>query len=126
MSTVRAIGEIGRKRAVERAGAAAACRFLESTVFAVFDVDERGLVRPDRGEARLIFARQVAMYLAHTGFGLSLSEIGRHFARDRTTVAHACRLIEERRDDPKVELIVEAIELALRAWKDRVGAGEAA
>ena len=126
MTTVRAIGEVGRKRAVERAGTAAACRFLKSTVLAAFDLDEGGFAHPNRGEARLAFARQVAMYVAHTGLGLSLTEIGRHFARDRTTVAHACRLVEERRDDPKVELIVEAIEFALRTWKDRVRTGEAA
>lgn len=126
MVAMRAIGEVGRKQAVERAGAAAACRFLESTVLAAFDLDEFGFAHPNRGEARLAFARQVAMYVAHTGLGLSLTEIGRHFARDRTTVAHACRLVEERRDDPKVEVIVDAIEFTLRTWHDRVGAGEAA
>jgi len=31
---------------------------------------------------------------------LSLTEVARGFARDRTTVSHACHLIEDRRDDP--------------------------
>ncbi len=39
------------------------------------------------------------MYLCHVGFSLSFEAIGRLFGRDRTTVAHACRVIEERRED---------------------------
>ena len=52
-----------------------------------------------RKSARTASARQIGMYLAHTVFGLSLKSVGEHFSRDRTTAAHACRLVEERRDD---------------------------
>ena len=41
--------------------------------------------------------RDVSLALA---FGVNLSAVGRAFGRDRTTAAHACRLIEDRRDDP--------------------------
>lgn len=44
-------------------------------------------------------ARQLAMYLCHTFLGLTLTEVGQFFGRDRTTVAHACRQIEDGRDE---------------------------
>src|SRR5262249_15027042 len=67
---------------------------LEQTVSRVFMVPSTDLWSCTRGRPRAAFARQVAMYLAHVAWGLSLTEVGYVFARDRTTVAHACGLIE--------------------------------
>ena len=64
------------------------------------------------------FARQIAMYLAHVGFGLSMAEVGKAFGRDRTTVVHACHLIEDRRDDVRFDQLLDHLEqaaIALRA-----------
>ena len=66
----------------------------------VFGVDENALAHMTRGVARTARARQVAMYLAHVACGLTLTDAGRLFGRDRTTVAHACLIVEDRRDDP--------------------------
>ncbi len=52
-----------------------------------------------RCKAQIANARQLAMYLMHVGLGKSMSEVGRFFGRDRTTVSHACALIEDKRDD---------------------------
>jgi len=56
------------------------------------------LVQPNRGAAALALARQVAMYLAHTLLGRQMGDVGTLFGRDRTTVAHACAVIEDRRE----------------------------
>ena len=61
----------------------------------------------------MTFARQVAMYLTHVGAGLPQAEVGRLFARDRTTVAHACAVVEEQRDDPVFDRSLEVLETAL-------------
>ena len=45
-------------------------------VAAVFEVGIEELRAPTRGSARAAFARQVAMYLAHVGCGVSLTEVG--------------------------------------------------
>jgi chromosomal replication initiation ATPase DnaA len=66
---------------------------------------------PTRGAPDAAYARQVAMYLAHIGFALSFETIGRVFNRDRTTVAHACRVVEDGRDDVKLDRRVAALEL---------------
>ena len=63
--------------------------------------------------AEVAFARQVAMYLAHTIFCVSQSEVGGRFGRDRTTVKHACARIEDRRDDPVFEARLIAMEALL-------------
>lgn len=62
---------------------------IDPAVAAVFEVEIADLRAPTRRSPRTAFARQVAMYLAHVVCGLSLTEVGALFARDRTTVAHA-------------------------------------
>jgi chromosomal replication initiation ATPase DnaA len=47
--------------------------------------------------------------------GLSMSEVGRGFGRDRTTVLHACHLIEDMRDDEEFDAIVAMAERVARA-----------
>jgi hypothetical protein len=37
----------------------------------------------------------------------------RLFRRDRTTAGHACRRVEDRRDDPEVDRRIEAVATAL-------------
>jgi chromosomal replication initiation ATPase DnaA len=54
------------------------------------------------------------MYLAHVVFRLSLTRVGRAFGRDRTTATHACRVIEDAREDPDVDLLIAACEETLR------------
>jgi chromosomal replication initiation ATPase DnaA len=61
----------------------------------------------------IALARQTAMYLAHVAFGLSLTDIGELFSRDRTTVAHACRVVEELRDDPVMDEALAVLETTL-------------
>ncbi len=71
--------------------------------------------RPARAAA---FDRQLAMYLAHVGFGLSMVEVGKAFGRHRTTVVHACHLIEDQRDDCRFDDVLDQLEqaaIALRA-----------
>ena len=67
------------------------------------------------------FARQIAMYLAHVGFGLSMAEIGRAFGRGRTTVLHACHVIEDRRDDVRFDQLLDHLEQAAIALRSASG-----
>lgn len=88
---------------------------IEETVAQVFGVAECDLRRATRGQARVARARQVAMYLAHVVCGMSLTEVGRTFARDRTTVSHACGVIEDGRDDPTFDRVLELLEQVVNA-----------
>lgn len=65
--------------------------------------------------------RQLGMYLAHTSFGMVMSEVAVGFARDRTTVMYACHLVEDRRDDDDFDAVVARLEklvsLGFSAWR---------
>ncbi len=102
------------RRSAARQMACNAAGAMRHTVAGAFAVPAAALAAPRRGRARIAFARQVAMYLAHVGWGLSLTEVGRLFSRDRTTVAHACRTIEDRRDDALLDRVLTLLEAVVR------------
>lgn len=91
------------------------CREARHVVARVFGVLAADICRPNRCCGKIARARQVAMYLANVGGGISLTQVGHHFGRDRSTVAHACALVEDLRDDPALDLALTLIEQALRA-----------
>ncbi len=72
-------------------------------------------VTGDGRSARTVLARQVAMYVAAVGFGMSYSRVGAALGRDRSTVAHAIRIIEDRREDPAFDEWLNALELTAAA-----------
>jgi len=88
-------------------------RVVERTVAIAFEVPLRELRATTRRKAQIAFARQVAMYLVHVAYGISLTHVGTLFGRDRTTVAHACTIIEDRRDDPAFDTLLDNLEIAV-------------
>ena len=88
--------------------------FIFNTVAAVFEVEPDLLLQPNRGRARVALARQVAMYLGHVGCELSLTAVGRVFARDRSTVSHACKRIEDARERPEFDRAITMMERTVR------------
>jgi len=77
------------------------------------DVNKADLAATHRGKAETCLARQIAMYLLHTVFSCPYHEVARIFGRDRTTVSHACRLVEDLRDRPEFDLELEKMEALL-------------
>ena len=95
-------------------------KVIELAVTRVFDVDQAQLSAYSRGVARAAHARQVAMYLGHVACRLSLTDVGRMFGRDRTTVAHACAVIEDARDDPAFDRALDLLEWAVPVMAARM------
>lgn len=91
------------------------CWPIVAYVASDFGVNSADITCAARGSQKAAFARQVAIYLARVGFGYSFAAIGECFRRDRTTVAHACRVVEEKRDDIRFDCRMAALELAFRA-----------
>lgn len=93
--------------------AVAGCDFIQHMVASAHRIDIANLRAPTRHRAPVAFARQIAMYLSHVACGFTFTEIGRCFERDRKTVAHACRLVEDRRDAPNIDLALDYLEAAI-------------
>lgn len=107
----------GSERAVEL------CDCMIEIAGALFQIPTKELRRPGRSGVSVSRARQIAMYAAHVGLGLSMSDVGRGFQRDRTTVLHACHLIEDLREDPDFDRLVTMVErVAAAALRRAAGA----
>jgi hypothetical protein len=94
-------------------------RLTETIAQAAFPVHPDAMVILTRGRARVSLVRRVAMYLCHVALGFSLTVVGRIFGRDRTTAAHACRSIEDARDNRTFDRTMDALEAATRlaVWR---------
>ncbi|MEM8617893.1 MAG: helix-turn-helix domain-containing protein [Pseudomonadota bacterium] len=78
------------------------------------NLDPVRILATDRSPRPVAKARQVAMYLSYAGFGMSLARVAAAFRRDRSTVAHGCRLVEDRRDDPAFDAWMLTLEEGLQ------------
>jgi chromosomal replication initiation ATPase DnaA len=99
-----------RRPADRRAG------FVIAAVGILVSVPPEALRAASRGSADIAFARQVAIYLLHTRLKYSYVRAGAAFGRDRTTAAHACRTVEERREDGPIDQIVDYLEQVIDLW----------
>ncbi len=98
------------KKGADRAAAELAMALASYSL----EVPVAGIRDEARGTRPAAFARQTAMYLCHVACGMSLSRVGRAFRRDRSTVSHACHVIEDRREDPRFDAWLEGMEACLR------------
>lgn len=97
-------------------------RLLTETVATAFDVSADRIMASGRGPARIATARQFAIYLARMRLGLSFTDAGRLFRRDRTTAAYACRRIEDMRDDERIDALLDRLEQRLVRLLEAEGA----
>ncbi len=86
------------------------CEAMQDILAACFSVSGRELRAQGRTRAEICRVRQIGMYVAHVIAGLSMIEVGCGFQRDRSTVAYACHLVEDLRDDPDFERVILMIE----------------
>jgi hypothetical protein len=106
----------------DRAGDGARARLATEMASFALGLEVGRVHARERGSSPVAFARQLAMYLCHVGFEMSMARVALAFRRDRSTVSHACRLMEDRRDDPRFDAWLNALEAALREAPKPVGA----
>lgn len=82
-----------------------------------YSVSASEILSPNRSQAQVSRARQVAMYLSHIIGQLTIAQVSVEFERDRTTVTHAFHIIEDRRDSPIFEQQMQFLE---REYKKEV------
>lgn len=86
------------------------CRIVRQMVSELIVLlGDRVMLRRDR-RRHACQVRQIAMYVCHVALRISLSDIGTAMGRDRSTVSHACHVVEDRRDDNAFDDFVAAVE----------------
>jgi chromosomal replication initiation ATPase DnaA len=96
---------------------------LFQAIEAAFAVGLHDLHAATRGRCDIAFARQTGMYLARVALGMTLSDAGRLFCRDRTTASYACRIVEDLRDDPSFDALLHQMESFVLRPHTRNGQG---
>jgi len=91
------------------------CECVIDIVAALFGVSSKDLRRQGRSNISICRVRQIGMYVAHVVLRLTMAEVGQGFGRDRTTVQHACHLIEDMRDDAEFDRLVAMTERVTEA-----------
>lgn len=100
--------------------------FVNQMIASTFDLKSEKLLQNDRGEARLTRARQISMYLMNTSLSMNFVEIAAFYRKDRTTVSHACSVVEGLRDAPDfddrllelektIEMVIQLAQYSLEA-----------
>lgn len=98
------------------------CECMIDIGAALFSVPSKELRKPGRTSESISRVRQIIMYVTHVVLRLNMGEIGRGFARDRTTVQYACKVVEDLRDDPDFDRVVSVLEsVAFAAFRNRLG-----
>jgi hypothetical protein len=98
------------------------CESIIDIAAVLFSVSSKDLRAPGRTSAPVARVRQIAMYVTHVVLRLTMGEVGRGFGRDRTTVLHACQVVEDLRDDAEFDRHVVLFErVAYAAFRSRLG-----
>jgi len=91
------------------------CRIVRQMVSElIMLLGDRIVLRRDR-RRHACHVRQIAMYVCHVALRISMSDIGAALGRDRSTVSHACHVVEDRRDDAAFDDFVGAVERLVTA-----------
>ncbi|MGB7433676.1 MAG: helix-turn-helix domain-containing protein, partial [Ahrensia sp.] len=88
----------------------AVCDAAIDLLSVLFGVEACELRSPTRARKNAARVRQVGMYALNVGLGMKMGDIALGFSRDRSTVIHACHLIEDMRDDPDFDAVVCRVE----------------
>ena len=98
------------------------CEAMIDICAALYNVSSKELRQNGRCGADTTRVRQIAMYVTHVALGISMQEVARGFARERTTVRYACQLIEDMRDDIDFDRAIMTTErIAVAAFRHRLG-----
>lgn len=84
-------------------------------VAATTGVSMRRMETPRRLSGPETQARRLAMYVAHVAFGWPLERVGHVFGLNRATAAAACRWVEDERDRPILDDLLETLERHARS-----------
>lgn len=86
------------------------CQCVLDQAAILFGIPARELRKPGRSRLEVARVRQIAMYVSHIVLGITMRDVGRGFDRDRTTVLHACQVVEDLRENREFDAAVAMME----------------
>jgi chromosomal replication initiation ATPase DnaA len=98
---------------IKRDGIEARARQVVMQVAGALGLTADGILRS--AAHREATGRRIVIYVLHSSCGLSLGQIAIALRLDRSTVASACRAIEDRRDNLKFDTWMTALECSASA-----------
>lgn len=117
-TNIMQVARVRRRRAQRRPEAE---EFVLQLVCLSREVSRDSLLQASRGDVEVARARHLAMYLMHVVLQIPLTNIGKIFGRDRTTVGHACARMEDMRDDRRFDAAVMLLEAEIEDWRQGHG-----
>ncbi|MEL6201579.1 MAG: helix-turn-helix domain-containing protein [Pseudomonadota bacterium] len=105
-------------KTAEQERAISLCDGLISLLSETLEVPSELLRATSRCNASVARARQTGMYLAHVSLGLSMAQVASGFARNKSTVVHACHTIEDLRDDEVFDAFVARQERIIKVIQE--------
>ncbi len=72
------------------------------------------LTRKGRLSRSAVRVRRVSLYLGYVALGWSLERVGHAFGLNRQTIATACSRIEEARDEPHLDALLDELTGTIR------------
>ena len=94
--------------------AVALCDGVIDLMAVLFSTCGRQLRSPKRYGRSVARVRQIGMYIAHVTLGMRMRDVATGFGRDKSTVVHACHVIEDMRDDAEFDELVARTERIVR------------
>lgn len=88
--------------------------FVTHLVSLATNISAAEISAPKRASHATVRARQLCIYLTHITFHWPLNRVAYAFGRDRTTCGHACRRIEDMREDAAFDRRLADLEACLR------------
>lgn len=88
--------------------------FVTHLVSLATNISAAEISAPKRATQATVRARQLCIYLTHITFHWPLNRVAYAFGRDRTTCGHACRKIEDMREDAAFDRRLTDLEACLR------------
>jgi chromosomal replication initiation ATPase DnaA len=71
----------------------------QAIVMQIYGVPVAEMRAPTRGRPLVARARQIAIHLTRSVFDMSHKQLAGEFGRDRSTICHACHLIDRLREE---------------------------
>ena len=108
-----------RKTVIENSHKPKSHQYMTFTIALVahaLNIEQKKILVPKRSQKNITLARQITSYLMHVACQINISKTARLLKKDRATITHACHKIENQRDNPIFNYMIDHLEAVIKLW----------